>query len=49
MIQERDSRKDQLIVVLFLMVTTGLLGYAMIRPFIQTWLAVRPTSFNTDD
>jgi len=37
---ERDSRKDQLIVVLFLIVTSGLLVYAIIRPYIQSWLAV---------
>ena len=37
---ERDSRKDQLIVVLFLIVTTGLLVYALIRPYVQSWLAV---------
>jgi hypothetical protein len=27
-------------VILFLIVTTGLLVYAMIRPYIQSWLAV---------
>ena len=37
---ERDSRKDQLIVILFLIITTGLLVYAIIRPYVQTWLAV---------
>lgn len=37
---ERDSRKDQLIVVLFLIITTGLLIYALIRPYVQSWLAV---------
>jgi hypothetical protein len=37
---ERDSRKDQLIVVLFLIITTGLLVYALIRPYVQSWLAV---------
>jgi len=31
---------DQLIVVLFLIVTTGLLVYALIRPYVQNWLAV---------
>jgi hypothetical protein len=38
---ERDSWKDQLIVVLFLIITTGLLIYALIRPYVQSWLAVR--------
>ena len=37
---ERDSRKDQLIVVLFLIVTTGLLVYALLRPYVQGWLEV---------
>ena len=37
---ERDSRKDQLIVVLFLIITTGLLSYAIIRPYVQGWLEV---------
>ena len=27
--------------VLFLIVTTGLLVYALIRPYVQSWLAVR--------
>jgi len=44
---ERDSRKDQLIVVLFLIVTSGLLVYALIRPYVQSWLAVfSPFPFN---
>ena len=44
---ERDSSKDQAIVFIFIFMTTGLLGWALIRPWVGDWVEViteRPPS-----
>lgn len=35
MFAERDSLKDETVVVLFLLVTAGLLGWALVKPFVE--------------
>ena len=37
---ERDSNKDKAVVFLFIFMTTGLLGWALIRPWVENWMAV---------
>lgn len=37
---ERDSRKDEAIVFIFIFATSGLLAWALFRPWIQKWLEV---------
>lgn len=34
---ERDSLKDETVVLSFLLLTTGLLGFALLKPFIQRY------------
>ncbi|KAF1814712.1 hypothetical protein P152DRAFT_455750 [Eremomyces bilateralis CBS 781.70] len=34
---QRDSAKDQAVVLLFIIVTVGLLGYAAVRPWVDKW------------
>ena len=38
--QERDSAKDQAVVFIFIIVTTGLLVWALLRPWIDDWVEV---------
>lgn len=38
---ERDSRKDEAVVFIFIFATGGLLGWAALRPWIEKWLEVR--------
>jgi len=35
---ERDSVKDQAVVVIFIITTGGLLIYAAVRPWVNRWL-----------
>lgn len=37
---ERDSAKDQAVVVIFIVATLGLLVYALVRPWIARWVEV---------
>ena len=37
---ERDSRKDEAVVFIFIVATVGLLGWAAIRPWIARWYEV---------
>lgn len=37
---ERDSRKDEAIVFIFIFATSGLLACALFRPWVQKWLEV---------
>lgn len=37
---ERDSRKDEAIVFIFIFATSGLLAWALFRPWVQKWLEV---------
>lgn len=44
---ERDSAKDQAVVLIFIIATVGLLVYAALRPYIEQWrevLIARPYS-----
>lgn len=41
---ERDSRKDEAVVFIFIVATVGLLGWAAIRPWVAKWYEVRLTS-----
>ena len=38
---ERDSRKDEAVVFIFIFATAGLLGWALIRPWVEKWVEVR--------
>ena len=40
-IVERDSQKDQAVVFIFIIATAGLLGWALIKPWVEKWLEVR--------
>ena len=37
---ERDSQKDQAVVFIFIVATAGLLGWALIRPWVEKWVEV---------
>jgi hypothetical protein len=37
---ERDSRKDEAIVFIFIIATGGLLIWAVFRPWVQKWIEV---------
>lgn len=37
---ERDSRKDEAVVFIFIVATVGLLGWAAIRPWVAKWYEV---------
>ena len=41
LIAERDSRKDEAVVFIFIVATVGLLGWAAIRPWVAKWYQVR--------
>ena len=38
---ERDSSKDEAVVFIFIIATVGLLGWALVRPFVRRWMEVR--------
>ena len=38
---ERDSGKDEAVVFIFIIATVSLLGWALIRPWVRRWMAVR--------
>lgn len=44
-ITERDSRKDEAVVFIFIFATAGLLGWALIRPWVERWVEVCNFSF----
>lgn len=37
---ERDSAKDQAVVIIFIIATVGLLGYAIASPWVSKWVDV---------
>jgi hypothetical protein len=37
---ERDSRKDEAVVIIFIVATGGLLAWAVLRPWVQGWVEV---------
>jgi hypothetical protein len=37
---ERDSLKDQFVVLIFIFATAGLLLWALVKPYVQHWLVV---------
>ena len=37
---ERDSRKDEAVVFVFIFATAGLLGWALIRTWVERWVEV---------
>lgn len=37
---ERDSKKDEAIVFIFIFATSGLLAWAVCRPWVEKWLQV---------
>lgn len=39
-ISERDSRKDEAVVFIFIIATAGLLGWAAIKPWVGGWIEV---------
>lgn len=39
-VAERDSRKDEAIVFIFIFATSGLLAWALLGPWLQKWLQV---------
>lgn len=43
---ERDSRKDEAVVLIFILATSGLLAWAVLRPWVQGWVEV---SSDTDN
>ncbi len=49
-IAERDSRKDQAVVFIFIVATAGLLTWAAVKPWVGVWIEVRfnisPPSFS---
>jgi hypothetical protein len=40
---ERDSRKDEAVVFIFIFATGGLLTWALLKPWIERYIEVRPT------
>jgi hypothetical protein len=38
---ERDSRKDEAVVFIFIIATVSLLAWALIKPFAAKWIEVR--------
>ena len=46
LIAERDSRKDEAVVFIFIVATVGLLGWAAVRPWVAKWYEV---SFTRND
>lgn len=40
MMVERDSRKDEAVVIMFILATSGLLAWAVLRPWVQGWVEV---------
>lgn len=40
---ERDSRKDEAVVIMFILATSGLLAWAVLRPWVQGWVEVSLT------
>ena len=40
MVLERDSRKDEAVVFIFIFATAGLLGWAMVKPWVGKWIEV---------
>lgn len=41
---ERDSRKDEAVVFLFIFATAGLLGWAAVKPWVGKWVEVSERS-----
>ena len=41
MIPERDSRKDETVVLIFIFATAGLLIWAAVKPWVGKWVEVR--------
>lgn len=39
-VTERDSRKDEAVVFIFIIATAGLLGWAAVKPWVGTWIDV---------
>lgn len=37
---ERDSRKDEAVVFIFIVATAGLLGWAAVKPWVGKWVEV---------
>lgn len=37
---ERDSRKDEAVVFIFIVTTAGLLGWAAVKPWVGKWVEV---------
>lgn len=37
---ERDSRKDEAVVFIFIFATAGLLGWAVVKPWVGGWVDV---------
>ncbi|PCH08377.1 Hypothetical protein PENO1_007050 [Penicillium occitanis (nom. inval.)] len=35
---QRDSRKDEAVVIMFILATSGLLAWAVLRPWVQGWV-----------
>ena len=44
---QRDSTKDQVVVLSFIAATVGLLGYAAVRPWVDQWREVRRGASST--
>ena len=42
---ERDSGKDEAVVFIFIVATVGLLGWALVRPWVKRWMEVRLCSY----
>jgi hypothetical protein len=40
---ERDSTKDEAVVIIFILATSGLLTWAVFRPWVQGWIEVSLT------
>ena len=40
---ERDSRKDEAVVFIFIVATAGLLLWAALKPWVGRWLEVSPS------
>ncbi len=41
---ERDSRKDEAVVFVFIFATAGLLIYAAVQPWVERWVEVSAAS-----
>lgn len=39
-VTERDSRKDQAVVIIFIVATAGLLTWAAVKPWVGGWIDV---------